>query len=229
MFANRMQQLVKADNQHPPFVAIMSNGTSGNINNINFGGSQPASSALYSKMCLVADTVAAEAFKVLTGIKYQDWVSLSSQQKEITLGVRKPGKEEVKRAKETMERAKSPVMKTREEIYARETVLMNTYPSHVSIILQTFRLGDLAIAAIPCEVFVEIGLELKEKSPFKPTFTISLANGYNGYLPTPAHHQLGGYETWRARSSYLEVNASQKITATLFDQLNQLKISRQKE
>jgi hypothetical protein len=149
MFANRMQQLVKADNQHPPFVAIMSNGTSGNINNVNFGGSQPASSALYSKMCLVADTVAAEAFKVLTGIKYQDWVSLSSQQKEITLGVRKPGKEEVKRAKEIMERAKSPVMKTREEIYARETVLMNTYPSHVSIILQTFRLGDLAIAAIP--------------------------------------------------------------------------------
>lgn len=229
IFANRMQQLLKADNQHPPFVAIMSNGSSGNINNVNFGGSSPASSALYNKMRLVADTVAAEAFRVLTGIKHQDWVSLGSLQKEITLGVRKPGKEEVKRAKEIMERSKTPVMKTREEIYARETILMNTYPNQVSIILQTFRLGDLAITAVPCEVFVEIGLELKEKSPFKPTFNISLANGYNGYLPTPAHHKLGGYETWRARSSYLEVEASLKITATLFDLLNQLNISFQKE
>lgn len=229
MFANRMQQLVKADNQHPPFVAILSNGTSGDINNVNFGGGQPASSALYSKMGLVADKVAAEAFTVLTGMKYHDWVSLGSRQKEISLRVRRPGKEEVKRAKEIMAKAKSPVMKTMEEIYARETVLMNTYPSHVSIILQTFRLGDLAITAVPCEVFVEIGLELKEKSPFKPTFTISLANGYNGYLPTPAHHQLGGYETWRARSSYLQTDASPKITATLFDLLNQLKTSLPKE
>lgn len=229
MFANRMQQLVIADNQHPPFVAILSNGTSGDINNVNFGGGKPASSALYSKMGFVADTIAAEAFRVLSGMKYLDWVSLGSRQKEISLRVRRPGKEDVKRAKEIMAKAKSPVMKTMEEIYARETVSMNTYPSQVSIILQTFRLGDLAINAVPCEVFVEIGLELKEKSPFKPTFTISLANGYNGYLPTPAHHQLGGYETWRARSSYLETDASLKIAATLFYLLNQLKTSLPKE
>ena len=79
------------------------------------------------------------------------------------------------------------------------------------------RIGDLGIVAIPCEVFTEIGLTIKTKSPLKRTFTISLANGYNGYLPTPAHHALGGYETWRARSSYLEVQASEEITrASLF-------------
>ena len=60
----------------------------------------------------------------------------------------------------------------------------------------------------PCETFVEIGLEIKKQSPLKPTFTIELANGYNGYLPTPEQHKLGGYETWRARSSYLEVDAA---------------------
>lgn len=180
-------------------------------------------------MGVVADTVAAEALRALTAVKYQNWVSLGSRQKEISLGVRRPSKEEVNRAKEIMAKAKSPVMKTMEEIYARETVLMDSYPSRVSIILQTFRLGDLAITAVPCEVFVEIGLEVKEKSPFKPTFTISLANGYNGYLPTPTHHKLGGYETWRARSSYLEEDASLKVTATLFDLLNQLKTSLPKD
>jgi hypothetical protein len=69
----------------------------------------------------------------------------------------------------------------------------------------------VGIAAAPCEVFASTGLELKAGSPLRPTFTISLANGYNGYLPTPRDHQLGGYETWLARSSYLEVDASEKI------------------
>ncbi len=48
---------------------------------------------------------------------------------------------------------------------------------------------------------------------------IELANGYNGYLPTPEHHRLGGYETWRARSSCLEVNAASKVQETLLDLL----------
>ncbi|MFO7976876.1 MAG: hypothetical protein R6V12_19875, partial [Candidatus Hydrogenedentota bacterium] len=84
------------------------------------------------------------------------------------------------------------------------------------------RIGDLSIAAIPCEVFAETGLEIKEKSPFAKTFTIELANGYNGYLPTPEQHALGGYETWRARSSCLEVPASDAITTAVFELFDQL-------
>lgn len=223
MFAARLQQMLGADHQDTPFVAIMSNGTSGNINNINFAGAPRPRAAAYQQMQLVANTVAAEAFKVVSGIQYQDWVSLDARQTEITLGVRRPSKAEVKRARAIMAKAEGPVMKTREQIYARETVLLDAYPKQVPLILQTLRLGDLAITAIPCEVFVEIGLELKDKSPFQQTFNISLANGYNGYLPTPAHHALGGYETWRARSSYLETEASPKVTQTLFDLLGKLK------
>ena len=89
--------------------------------------------------------------------------------------------------------------------------------------LQALRIGDLGIAAIPCEVFVEIGLEIKKKSPFATTFTTSLANGYNGYLPTPEHHRLGGYETWRARSSYLEIDASTRIVEQLLELLRQVR------
>ena len=75
------------------------------------------------------------------------------------------------------------------------------------------------IVANPCETFVEIGLEIKEKSPLRPTFTIELANGYNGYLPTPEHHELAGYETWRARSSYLAADASPRIVETWLELL----------
>ena len=66
-------------------------------------------------------------------------------------------------------------------------------------------------------------LTIKKDSPLRPTFTVSLANGYNGYLPTPAQHALGGYETWRARSSYLEVNASRRVTDTVLELLKAAK------
>ncbi|MCE7070816.1 hypothetical protein LZG74_10915 [Dyadobacter sp. CY327] len=222
MFANRMQQMLGAEGQDPAFVTVMSNGTSGNINNIDFGGKAPDAVLPYEKMRAVANVVAAEAFKVYQNIKYQDWISLSSAQKEISLGVRKPAADELVRAKDIISKAKKPIMTSMEEVYAQETMAMKDYPDQVPLILQAFRIGDLAITAIPCEVFVEIGLDIKQRSPFKPTFSISLANGYNGYLPTPEHHKLGGYETWRAKSSYLEVDASTKITASLFELLDKL-------
>ena len=48
------------------------------------------------------------------------------------------------------------------------------------------------------------------------------AAGYNGYLPTPEQHQRGGYETWRARSSYFEVDAAAKIQSTLLGLLREV-------
>ena len=82
---------------------------------------------------------------------------------------------------------------------------------------QALLLLHLPLAVYPPTtlLFTAIGLEIKAKSPLKPVFTIELANGYNGYLPTPEEHKLGGYETWRARSSYLEENASVEIVRTL--------------
>jgi hypothetical protein len=77
--------------------------------------------------------------------------------------------------------------------------------------LQAIRVGAVGIASSPCETFVETGLAVKRDSPLPVTFTIELANGYNGYLPTPEQHALGGYETWRAKSSYLAVDAEPKI------------------
>lgn len=224
-FADRIQQLLGADRQEPAFVGMMSNGTSGDCNSTNFR--EPyKSEPPFARINRVANDVADVALAAYEKIEWRDWVELKAAQKEINLGVRKPSAGEVEQAKDRLTKAKrangqldgwSP------DVYARETVLLDEYPSQVPLILQAFRVGDLGIAAIPCEVFVEIGLEIKKRSPFKPSFTIELANGYNGYLPTPAQHKLGGYETWRARSSYLEVDASPKVSETILDLFNRLK------
>jgi neutral ceramidase len=221
-FAERMTQLLDARKSEPAFVGIMSNGTSGDINNINFAGPMPKSQGPYEQARIVANSVSKAAHQAYKTIKHKDWVELKMAQKEIELGVRLPTAADVERARGILAKAKSKVLQKLPEIYANETVHLAKYPAKVKIILQAIKIGDLGIVANPCETFVEIGLEIKKKSPLRPTFTIELANGYNGYLPTPEQHKLGGYETWRARSSYLEVDAATKITATLLDLLNQV-------
>ncbi|MBA4150336.1 MAG: neutral/alkaline non-lysosomal ceramidase N-terminal domain-containing protein [Verrucomicrobia bacterium] len=225
-FCERMTDLLKADRQspHPPFVAIMSNGASGDCNNINFREPHKKEPP-FEQINRVAEAVAKAAYDAVRKIEYRSWIPVNSAQKEITLGVRLPSKEEVEFARIDLENAvKTPngQLRNRDDIYRRETVLMENFNSQTNLLIQAHRIGDLGIVAIPCEVFVEIGLEIKKQSSLKPTFIISLANGYNGYLPTPEHHKLGGYETWRARSSYLEVNASAKITATVTELLQQV-------
>lgn len=218
VFACRMGELLGADKLNPPFVGMLSNGTSGDINNIDFRRPRERQEP-YMRIHQVVEAVAQEAVRVCQTLTYQSWVPLKIVEEEIELAVRLPSEKDVDRARDIMAKAKGPAMQTPEEIYARETVLLSKYPEKLRLVLQALRIGDLGIVAIPCEVFVEIGLEIKQKSPFKPTFTIELANGYNGYLPTVEQHQRGGYETWRARSSYLEVEAAPKIVQKLLEML----------
>jgi hypothetical protein len=224
-FAERITQLVGADKVEPPFVGIMSNGTSGDINNVNFSLKSRPPRGPGDQIRLVADSVGRAAFAAYQRIQYRDRVPLAMRETEIELGVRRPDAADLEAARKTLAAAKAAgktVLTTAAEVYARETVLMNEYPATVKAKLQALRIGDLGITAIPCEVFVEIGLAIKKQSPLKPTFTIELANGYNGYLPTPEQHKWGGYETWRARSSYLEVGASPKIQQAVLTLLKEV-------
>jgi neutral ceramidase len=215
VFADVIGKRLKAG---PEFVGILSNGTSGDVNNVNFREPAPKYKP-GERSRLVAEAVADAGIKGLEKAEYRSDVTLAVANRRLTLPVRKPTPEEVKRAEGILEKAKGRELKGPEEVYARETVLIAKYPETVELQLQAIRIGELAIAAIPCEVFTEIGLAVKKNSPIKPTCVASLANGYNGYLPTPAHHALGGYETWRARSSYLGVKSSDEIEKALAELL----------
>jgi neutral ceramidase len=221
-FASVMGRLLKSHETNPAFVAMLSNGTSGDINNSDFFHKVQPRYAPYEKIYLVANDVAAAALKAYQQIKWQEHAPITMKEQSLELGVRKPTAAEVAQAKKLLTTAKRLADGSyylQPDVYANETVAMYDYPATVNAKLQAIRIGTLGITAIPCEVFVEIGLELKARSPFKSTFTIELANGYNGYLPTAEHHKLGGYETWRARSAYLAEDSAAKITTTLLQML----------
>jgi hypothetical protein len=222
VFAEEIKRLLKAQDHDPPFVGILSNGTSGDINNINFRPS-PAEEKRqyqpYEKMRVVAREVAAEVFEVYQTVDHREWVPLAAAAKEIPLGVRVPGPDELRWAEQTLKAP--PKFHVREEVYARRTLDMKDWPRQIPLLLQALRIGDAGIAAIPNEVFVEIGLEIRKRSTLKPTFTIELANGWYGYLPTTQQHKLGGYETWRG-TNILEIEAAPKIVDGVLDLLQKV-------
>lgn len=205
-----------------PVLAMLANGASGDINNINWPG-QPEKHPPYEKMEIVARKVADEALRVY-GSNF--WTAralpLRAGMIEIDTGVRKPAPDEIQKARELLQTAPESSLKTLPEIYARETVLLADYPDRVTLPIYGLALGEACAIGLPCEAFCRIGLSIKRASPFAETMVVGLANGYYGYLPTREQHLLGGYETWRARSSYLAPKTDEAVLQAVWRLLDHL-------
>ncbi|NOZ20621.1 MAG: hypothetical protein GXP25_05980 [Planctomycetes bacterium] len=66
---------------------------------------------------------------------------------------------------------------------------------HAEVIVQAMQLGDAIFVALPGEVFLEIGMTIREQAGAGPVFVIANANSCEvGYIPTAAAFPEGGYE-----------------------------------
>lgn len=211
MVADRLHELTGGPRHDPvqPFVGLLANGCFGDINNLDPRHTPPPRE--YHQMAAVADTVARSIHAAWREVRYHDWVPLAVAETNVELTVRRPSEGEVRQAKEVLSRAPQGPLRTLPEIYARETVQLADWPARFKTGVQAIRIGELGIGALPGEPFCQTGLEIKAKSTFKPAMVLGMANDYAGYLPTEEHHALGGYETWRAKSSFLEVKAATRL------------------
>jgi hypothetical protein len=208
------------------FVAMLSNGTSGDINNIPFNVTPPRPPREpFEQIRIVAGKTADAAWHARNKITaHRSDVRLGMIQREITLRLRKPTAAQIERAKEILaikdeaDRAKLPPLA---EPYAQRALALAKADETLKVPLQVIRIGDTAICGIPFETFVETGLDLKRRSPFQRSIIVGIANGYNGYLPTPEQHRLGGYETWLGTNKVQE-DASTIITNNLLEMLAEL-------
>ena len=210
VFCDEVAHLLEADRLDPPFVALLANGTSGDINNINFRDPRPSKKP-YEQMRYVAGDVAKKVCDTITGLTYKSDVRLDARYREPLLKWRKPTPEQLAWVKETLApHPEIPGKTDLSRIYALRTQSLAEYPETTPAPVQVLAIGDTCIGTMPCEVFCEIGLEFRERSPLKPAFMVSLNHGYFGYLPAPRHHELGGYETWIG-TNRLEREASVKM------------------
>lgn len=87
--------------------------------------------------------------------------------------------------------------------------------------IQAIKVGPVVFLAWPGEIFCDLGMEAKQRSPFRPTYVIGYANGSIGYVPTPEAFPEGGYEVETA--SHLADNVGRVLVEESVSLLNSLK------
>ena len=196
-----------------PFVCAMSQGTSGDLMWMDYGAPKKSITAdAYS------EAVAKYALQALRSIKYHDHLPLGMVEKTLELNYRVPDEKRLAWARPIAAKIQDGLAKTKQEVYAMEALILHERQK-TELKLQAIRIGELTITTLPNEVYALTGLKLKAQSPFATHFNIELANGAEGYIPTPEQHVLGGYTTWPARTAGLEVQAEPKIVEALLGAL----------
>ena len=227
MFSDQIKSKLSATDD---FIGILSNGTSGDANIVDFMEPNRYPKQDFSKSQLIANDLAEKVFQSIESVQWENNPTLLAQYEELSVSVRKPSVDELEVARRTVEETYFENLILKEShtgnedgfkrIYAREQVLLSEFPDTVLFPIQAFKIGTGVISGLGGEFFSETGLWLKEKNSGRNYFTICLANGYVGYVP-PAHEfELGGYETWRCRSSFLEPEAEELIRNKLLQLLN---------
>jgi len=178
------------------FVCPLANGTFGDVNNCDF--TRPAPKSLHARHQIerVANVVAAEAWRLWSGLREEDFrdeVPLGARLTWVGFPARSPSAEELAAAKARFEAGEA--WDDMEWLYAREIVLCTEAPAEWPVPLHTLRIGDLGIVGLAGEVFTEIGLDIKGRSPFPQTMNIGLANDSVGYVATDRALDEGSYET----------------------------------
>ncbi|MGH2354564.1 MAG: hypothetical protein ACRDJN_23395, partial [Chloroflexota bacterium] len=192
----------------PAPVVVFANAPCGDINHIDVSHPQPQSGIV--EAARVGTILAAEAGKAACRI-VPDWETgdtgppLRAGRQLVELRLRRPSADEVEWARQiiasglrmTMEPGGGLRVVEAHRIAALADLW--TGPTHRTEV-QALAVGDdLAIVGLPGEVFVELGLDLRRRSPFAHTLVLGLANEAIGYVPTRRAYDEGGYEPTSSR------------------------------
>jgi hypothetical protein len=182
---------------------IFFNACCGNINHINVNDPKQKSGPEEAKR--IGETLALAVLEALKKEQALTGNRLQAKSQSVTCKLRKPKPEDVKEAEELLRTyrttGKNPFGFN--ELYAPAAlVLAKTKDREHRAEIAALRIGSFGLAMMPGEVFVELGREVEEASPFKPTRTIGLTNGSMGYIPTRRACAEGGYEAGYRSARY---------------------------
>ncbi|MBQ3529480.1 MAG: hypothetical protein IJA47_03195 [Oscillospiraceae bacterium] len=77
------------------------------------------------------------------------------------------------------------------------------------------RMGTVAFATNPFELFLDYGNQIKARSNAEQTFLVQLANGVSGYLPTKKAEEGGHYSAFISSGNVGHVGGEQLVRQTL--------------
>lgn len=196
------------------FVSMFMMGTSGNINHHDvFRTGKVVRDPQLPYYKQLGRILAGEVLRVREKIVTTDEATLRMERAHVGLQYRQPAEQEVMEAKRIL--AEMPAGGT-EWNFARELLQAYEYgEGAVDAEIQVIRIGDLAVAGFPGEIFVEYGLALKAASPFECLLINELCNGIPGtYICTLEAYDQGGYEPRITSNNRLQIETGNLFLET---------------
>jgi len=181
-------------------LTLFANGTCGNINHIDVKWAEPQKGPQEAaRIATVLAAAVLQAYKEIQPLKPGP-LRVSSEIVKLPLPEIKPG--DVERARSIVERYgmkdNSAFMEKVEAFKILDVAARDGKPQEVEVQVIAFG-NDVAWVGLPGEIFVELGLALKQASPFRYTMIAELANGAIGYIPNRPAYAQGNYEPVSAR------------------------------
>ena len=168
-------------------------GTCGNINHFNV--KSPETLKGFDRTERIGYALAASVIRELPALEPDEVSNLQSESEVIYLKIPEYTNKEVEAAKINAIKKSDHESSTPEIREAMKVLRIQDRKGQlIEAEVQTFGLGDVGIVALPGEIFVELGLEIKERSPFKHTFILTLSNNSIGYIPNADAFEYGAYE-----------------------------------
>ncbi|MDE0689219.1 MAG: hypothetical protein OXI61_13690 [Candidatus Poribacteria bacterium] len=206
-------------------ISLLWNAASGQINNTDFSGRTKWTASGHQQAVKMANVLAGHFIVEKQLMEMHETLDLSGDLATLTFQRKEITAEDLKIAEQVLSVPQGtydayetgpfswvvgePIPNALVDVYARECQRLAKLPAQMTAPVQVIRLGEAAIVALPGEVFVETGMNIKSRSDANPIFLVSLANGYIGYICTDkALIEEGGYETWAAKSSLPDVGTA---------------------
>lgn len=178
----------------PDYVSIFGIGPCGDVNHYDVSHDRPQKG--HDEAERIGVTIAATALSALETAKPLVDLNLKSAYRRIEVPFQPFTDAEIVAARESLPKVGTRDKPMLEQVAAVKIVGVSDYgvPA-LPVDVQAFRLNDsLAVVALPGELFTELGLAIKQRSPFTKTLVLELCNDYPGYVPTRRGFAEGGYE-----------------------------------
>jgi len=181
-------------------LTLVGNGTCGNLNHFDFGWGWPQNTGAEGHR--IGTILGAAVFQAYKDLKPVGPGPLRAKSEIVELALPEITPAQVEEARkliaETKDDAGANFMKLVRSYRALDIAGREGKPFRVEV--QVIALGrDVAWVSLPGEVFVELGLAIKKRSPFPHTFVVELANENIGYIPDRRSYAEGNYEPVSAR------------------------------
>jgi len=201
----------------PGMISVFANGCCGNINHTDYLTGKPRRTTLQ-----LGTALADAASEVWPNLKPLATHAPRARSTMVALQRRRFGEADIAKAKDIAGRMMTEKLGTvpmAEAVCILETVQKQDIPLVAEVQAFSFS-DDLAVVALPGEIFVELGLAIKAASPFRHTFIAELANGSIGYVPNREAYPQGNYEVVSARG---EAGSGERLVEAALQLLRELR------